>query len=98
MEYKKDDIVYIIENNKIIKPARVVSRQGEFYTIQLVGSCGAIRLKKHRLYSSEEEAMAVLNGREIDIAGIKQNDDGNSKDVGFVDVYEGKRFRKNPYR
>lgn len=40
------------------RAAKVINKQGNFYVIQLVGSCGAIRLKENRLFKTEEEAMA----------------------------------------
>lgn len=60
--YKRGDIVYILENNMDARQAKVVNRSGEFYTIQLVGSCGAIRLKESRLFDSEDAALKSKKG------------------------------------
>lgn len=57
MKFVRGDICYILENNMHPKAAKIISRQGNFYTIQLVGSCGAIRLKESRLFKTEEEAI-----------------------------------------
>ena len=84
--YKRVDIVYILENNMDARQAKVVNRSGEFYTIQLIGSCGAIRLKESRLFSSEDAAMKSKKGY------IKPEE----KRV-YVDPYEGKRTNKSPY-
>ena len=83
---------FIVENNRTVKAAKVIGKQGEFYTIQTVGSCGAIRLKESRLFMTEEEANNHINGKRIII-----DDKGNNDDIGFIDVFEGKHFKKNPY-
>ena len=38
------------------------------------------------------EANNHINGKRIII-----DDKGNNDDIGFIDVFEGKRFKKNPY-
>lgn len=82
------DKCFIVENNRIVKAAKVIGKQGEFYTIQTVGSCGAIRLKESRLFMTEEEANNHINGKRIII-----DDKGNNDDIGFIDVFEGKCFK-----
>ena len=44
MSFVRGDTCYILENNMNVRAAKVINRQGKFYIIQLVGSCGAIRL------------------------------------------------------
>lgn len=90
--FERGEICYIVENNRTIKSAKIISRQGDFYTIQIVGSCGAIRLKESRLFKTEDDANNHINGKRIE---NEQND--NNSNIGFVDVFEGKRFKKNPY-
>lgn len=90
--FERGDKCFIVENNRTVKAAKVIGRQGEFYTIQTVGSCGAIRLKESRLFMTEEEASNHINGKRI-----IENNKGNNDDIGFIDVFEGKRFKKNPY-
>ena len=87
--FEQGDKCFIVENNRTIKAAKIISRQGEFCTIQTVGSCGAIRLKESRLFETEEDANNHINGKRI-------IEDDNT-DIGFIDVFEGKRFKKNPY-
>ena len=84
--FERGDKCFIVENSRTVKAAKVISRQGEFYTIQTVGSCGAIRLKESRLFMTEEEANNHINGKRIII-----DDKGNNDDIGFIDVFEGKR-------
>lgn len=40
--YNKDDIVYILENDQVVRKAKVAGRQDDLYIVQLIGSCGAI--------------------------------------------------------
>ena len=84
--YKRGDIVYILENNMDVRQAKVVNRSGGFYTIQLVGSCGAIRLKESRLFDSEEAAMKSKKGYSI----LEEKHE-------YFDPYKGKRTNKSPY-
>lgn len=53
MDFARGDVCYILENNMNVRAAKVINKQGKFYTIQLVGSCGAIRLSESRLFASE---------------------------------------------
>lgn len=56
MSFVRGDTCYILENNMNVRAAKVINRQGKFYIIQLVGSCGAIRLSENRLFETEEDA------------------------------------------
>lgn len=90
MNFVRGDTCYILENNMNVRAAKVINRQGRFYIIQLVGSCGAIRLPESRLFLTEEEAE---NSKKINqkIEGSKKND------YGFIDVFEGRRTGKSPH-
>ena len=52
---KKGDICYFLESNRTIIKGELKSVSGNLYTI-LLPSGGAIRLPKHRIYKSIEEA------------------------------------------
>jgi len=52
---KKGDICWFIENNARIIQGTIKSISGNLYTI-LLPSGGAIRLPKHRIYNTAEEA------------------------------------------
>lgn len=52
---KKGDICYFLESNRTIIQGEIKSVSGNLYTISLP-SGGAIRLPKHRIYESVEEA------------------------------------------
>ena len=84
--YKRGDIVYILENNMDVRQAKVINKSGGFYTIQLVGSCGAIRLKESRLFDSEDAALKSKKWYVLP-----------EENPIYVDPYEGKRTNKSPY-
>ena len=58
-KYKGGQYVYIIENNRWVKKAQILSYSGGFYTLSIEGGY-LTRLKEHRLYGSEEEANEEL--------------------------------------
>lgn len=91
MVFVRGDTCYILENNMNVRAAKVINKQGRFYVIQLVGSCGAIRLSESRLFASEEEAE---NSKKIN---QKIEETKKVNDYGFIDVFEGRRTGKSPH-
>ena len=91
MDFARGDVCYILENNMNVRAAKVINKQGRFYTIQLVGSCGAIRLPESRLFASEEDAE---NSKKIN---QKIEEAKKINDYGFIDVFEGRRSGKSPH-
>ena len=90
MAFVRGDTCYILENNMNVRAAKVISRQGKFYIIQLVGSCGAIRLSESRLFASEE---AAENSKKMN----RKIEESKKNDYGFIDVFEGRRTGKSPH-
>ena len=90
MNFVRGDTCYILENNMNVRAAKVINRQGRFYIIQLVGSCGAIRLPESRLFLTEEEAE---NSKKIN----QKIEESKKNDYGFMDVFEGRRSGKSPH-
>ena len=91
MQFSRGDTCYIIESNMRVKAAKVINRQGDFYTIQLVGTCGAIRLRGSRLFKTEQEAKESRKEK-------KQKVEVQTEDqYGYVDVFKGKRTNRTPY-
>ena len=88
MRFKAGDICYILESNRRVRQAKVAGKSGEFYTIQLVGSCGAIRLKESRLFATEEDAKKSMYGYVSNEAKRKYE---------YVDVFEGRRTNRSPH-
>ena len=58
MQFKRGDTCYILEDNSEAVQAKVVSKQGKTYIVQLLGSCGALKLQEERLFGTAEEAYA----------------------------------------
>ena len=65
MEEKKYSVgqhVFIISNNSYVMEMEIMRITGDFYTLRSVQNYGSgIRLKKYRLYSTKEEAEAVMD-------------------------------------
>lgn len=91
MSFARGDTCYILENNMNVRAAKVISKRGKFYIIQLVGSCGAIRLPESRLFRTEEGAE---NSKKIN---QKIEESKKTSDYGFIDVFEGRRSGKSPH-
>lgn len=91
MSFVRGDTCYILENNMNVRAAKVINKQGKFYIIQLVGSCGAIRLSESRLFHTEEEAESSKKINQK-IEEVKK-----TNNYGFIDVFEGRRTGKSPH-
>jgi predicted transcriptional regulator len=57
---KVGDQVYIVLNNSKVVPVIIVSVSDNIYTIKFLDNDGAIRLPKHRLFASEDEAWSSV--------------------------------------
>lgn len=90
MDFVRGDACYILENNMNVRAAKVINKQGRFYVIQLVGSCGAIRLPESRLFKTEE---AAENSKKMN----RKIEKSKKNDYGFIDVFEGRRTGKSPH-
>ena len=91
MSFVRGETCYILENNMNVRAARVINKQGRFYIIQLVGSCGAIRLSESGLFKTEEDAENSKKTNQ------KIEEMKKANDYGFVDVFEGHRAGKSPH-
>lgn len=64
MEEKKYTVgqhVFIISNNSYVMEMEIVRIAGDFYTLRSTQNYGSgMRLKKHRIYATKEEAEAVM--------------------------------------
>ncbi len=58
-KFKNGQYVYIVENNRWVRKATVISYSGGFYTLGILEG-GLTRLKEYRIYGSEEEANQVV--------------------------------------
>jgi len=62
-KYNEGQYVYIVENNRWIRKAGVISYSGGFYTLRIVNG-GLIRLRENRLYANEEDAIKAVPPQE----------------------------------
>lgn len=53
--------VFIISNNSYVMEMVILSISGDFYTLRSVSQGSGTRLKKHRIYSTKEDAQKVLD-------------------------------------
>ena len=61
-KYTTGQNVFIISNNSYIMEMKILNVAGDFYTLRSVENSGSgIRLKKHRLYPTKEEAEKAMN-------------------------------------
>lgn len=60
MKYKSGDIAYLIESNRFIREGKIKQYYNGLYLFQFVEG-GAIRVKEHRLFASEEDAQAQID-------------------------------------
>ena len=59
-KFKTGDIAYLVESNRFIREGRVKTCGGGLFLYHFIEG-GAIRVKEHRLYPSEEAAQAYLD-------------------------------------
>ena len=73
--YNKDDIVYILENDQVVRKAKVA-----LYIVQLIGSCGAIHLPESRLFESAEAAEENRQKTKLNSANVRNDFISNRPD------------------
>ena len=62
---KVGDIGYILVNNRTVEEVVIKSISGNIHTVQFTNTNKAIRLPKHRLFSTVEEAMSNVPASDI---------------------------------
>ena len=63
MQFKKGQVVYIVENGKYTRRCRIIEIQGGFAVLEF--SNGALaRLRLSRLYATEEDVQAAIPAHE----------------------------------
>lgn len=56
LDFIRGDRCYIIDDKQEIKSAKIIKRQGNYYTVQLVGSCGALQLSANQIFHTPQDA------------------------------------------
>ena len=65
--FKPGDKAYIVENNRIVRQCTVVRISAGMHLIRFENG-GGIQVKRHRLFTSQEEAKYV--GTNVDTTGV----------------------------
>ena len=67
MPYKRGDICFIMNDNPEATQVKVVGKQGSTYLVQLIGSCGALKLSEDKLFATKEEAESSVKAPSVDV-------------------------------
>lgn len=69
--YKLNDIAYMIESNRYIREGKVIHVSGDLITFKFLDCMGAAtKIKAHRLYPTEEAALAAVGKNKVEIPKI----------------------------
>lgn len=69
--YKLNDIAYMIESNRYIREGKVIHVSGDLITFKFLDCMGAAtKIKAHRLYPTEEAALAAIGKNKAEIPKI----------------------------
>lgn len=61
---KVGDIAYIIESNQIVREVEILRCSCGMYLIRFTDGYGGIQVKRHRLFSTREEAeLSIAKGK-----------------------------------
>ena len=89
MPFKRGDTCYIMEDNPHPTQVKVVSKQGTTYIVQLIGSCGAIKLPEERLFATPEEAE---ESRKAPKASVSVQLSDTNRNANVIEIH--KMFKK----
>ena len=76
MQFKKGQVVYIVENGKYTRRCRIIEIQGGFAVLEFFNGALA-RLRLSRLYATEERLYATEEDAQAAIPAHKQNSQEN---------------------
>ena len=66
--YKLNDIAYMIESNRYIREGKIIHISGDLITFKFLDCMGAAtKIKAHRLYPTEEAALAAIGKNKAEI-------------------------------
>lgn len=88
MPFKRGDTCYIMEDSPRPTQVKVVSKQGKTYIVQLIGSCGAMKLSEDRLYATSEEAEASRKAPKASVSVQLSESDGKSNVIEIQDMFK----------
>ena len=62
-KFKPNDTAFLVESNRIVREVLVKKASGGMYLVVFKDTGGGIRVNKHRLYATKEEAeQHTING------------------------------------
>ena len=66
--YKLYDIAYMIESNRYIREGKIIHISGNLITFKFLDCMGAAtKVKAHRLYPTEEAALAAISKNNVEV-------------------------------
>ena len=67
--YKLNDVAYMIESNHYIREGKIIHISGDLITFKFLDCMGAAtKIKAHRLYPTEEAALAAIGKSKAEIS------------------------------
>ena len=67
MPFKRGDICFIMNDSPEATQVKVVGKQGATYLVQLIGSCGALKLSEDKLFTTKEDAEESVKIPTVDV-------------------------------
>lgn len=68
--YKLNDVAYMIESNHYIREGKIIHISGDLITFKFLDCMGAAtKIKAHRLYPTEEAALAAIGKNNVEVPG-----------------------------
>ncbi len=67
-KYKAGDTAFIVESNCHVREVEIRSCSGGMYLVKFKDNGGGIRVKEHRIFTTQEETEASLPKKEIKAA------------------------------
>ena len=69
--YKLNDVAYMIESNRYVREGKIIHISGDLITFKFLDCMGAAtKVKAHRLYPTEEAALAALGKSKPEIPAV----------------------------
>jgi len=66
--YKLNDVAYMIESNHYIREGKIIHISGDLVTFKFLDCMGAAtKIKAHRLYPTEEAALAAIGKNNVEV-------------------------------
>ena len=59
-KFKVGDIAYLVENNRYVSEGKIINICGDIITFKFISCKGGAKVKAHRLFPSEESALASI--------------------------------------